>query len=66
MAYNKSSPMIFIGGKKSKNEKNTKLYTVSEICTLYAYATTKNLLLIYIYKNLVRAVFFVRAMIGIK
>ena len=46
MAYNKSSPMIFIGGKKSKNEKNTKLYTVSEICTLYA--TTKNLLLIYI------------------
>ena len=64
MAYNKSSPMIFIGGKKSKNEKNTKLYTVSEICTLYA--TTKNLLLIYISKNLVRAVFFVRAMIGIK
>ena len=63
MAYNKSSPMIFIGGKKSKNEKNTKLYTVSEICTLYA--TTKNLLLIYI-KNLVRAVVFVRAMIGIK
>ena len=49
MAYNKSSPMIFIGGKKSKNEKKYKvIYSIWDMYTICN--NKKSIINIYIKK----------------